>query len=251
MTAGERLPAVRRRIDEELAPLVRCLLVEHLPEVGGRGWWRRCVRAQLPEGRRADPADGLEQFGYAELADLAGRNWRSLKPLLQLRDDLRNYLYQIRTFRIKLERLEEGEPTPEEIAHISHTIDMTVAMLSGVPDRRRTGRGRLGRVLLAIGVAVLCAGAAALLFRMQAQAPDEAAKTVAEDPCAALAFIREEVRNYKALVDVDVVFREEIRDYESRCKGATVREDLSEERRMALRTMIEDRVEQAIMNIRP
>lgn len=48
---------------------------------------------------------------------------------------------------------------------------------------------------------------------MQAQAPDEAAKTVAEDPWAASAFIREEIRNYKALVDVDVVFREEIRDF--------------------------------------
>ena len=93
------------RLENGLSPLIRLMLAEHLPKIGGRKWWEACVLSSLTpiQLEYVREPENLEQFDFPALVNIVHHNWRTLRPSLGIGNEFTNYLFSLKTLRNEVE----------------------------------------------------------------------------------------------------------------------------------------------------
>ena len=176
MQTKETPKALYVRIEERLSPLLRQLLAESLPKIGGQAWWKTCVQPALTAVQldHVRPEKTLEQFDYPALVSILYRNWRSLRPLLGIGDELTNYLFTIKTFRTDAQHQPDLVLTDARREHILQAADLAESLLTGKKQSPTKAKNRYTPALVLGSVIALFALGTAVMLKINSE---EAAKS--------------------------------------------------------------------------
>ena len=120
------------RLENGLSPLIRLMLAEHLPKIGGRKWWEACVlssltRIQLEYVREPE---NLEQFDFPALVNIVHHNWRTLRPSLGIGNEFTNYLFSLKTLRNEVEHRPALVLDDERRRHLEQSARLAMRLLN-------------------------------------------------------------------------------------------------------------------------
>lgn len=143
------------RLEAQVSPLLREMLGSTLPHIDSRDWWNNCVIPSLSPIQLDYLQDTrtLEQFDFPALVSIVLNNWRSLRPLLGVGDELKNYLFTLKTFRNDVQHRPDLILDDERRAHVIQAANLAVKVLTNKPPRQ-TPHLTVSRRTRVIGIAL-------------------------------------------------------------------------------------------------
>ncbi len=120
------------RLELGLSPLIRLMLAEHLPKIGGENWWEACVLNALTPIQRdyARDTGSFEQFDYPALVSIVHHNWHTLRPSLGIGNEFTNYLFSLKTLRNEVEHQPDLVLDEERREHLEQSARLAIRLLS-------------------------------------------------------------------------------------------------------------------------
>ena len=121
------------RLENGLSPLIRLMLAEHLPKIGGRKWWEACVLSSLTpiQLEYVREPENLEQFDFPALVNIVHhKNWRTLRPSLGIGNEFTNYLFSLKTLRNEVEHRPDLVLDDERRRHIEQSARLAMRLLN-------------------------------------------------------------------------------------------------------------------------
>ena len=119
------------RLENGLSPLIRLMLAEHLPKIGGRKWWEACVLSSLTpiQLEYVREPENLEQFDFPALVNIVHHNWRTLRPSLGIGNEFTNYLFSLKTLRNEVEHRPDLVLDDERRRHLEQSARLAMRLL--------------------------------------------------------------------------------------------------------------------------
>lgn len=116
------------RLENGLSPLIRLMLAEHLPKIGGRKWWEACVLSSLTpiQLEYVREPENLEQFDFPALVNIVHHNWRTLRPSLGIGNEFTNYLFSLKTLRNEVEHRPDLVLDDERRRHLEQSARLAM-----------------------------------------------------------------------------------------------------------------------------
>lgn len=120
------------RLENGLSPLIRLVLAEHLPKIGGRKWWEACVLSSLTpiQLEYVREPENLEQFDFPALVNIVHHNWRTLRPSLGIGNEFTNYLFSLKTLRNEVEHRPDLVLDDERRRHLEQSARLAMRLLN-------------------------------------------------------------------------------------------------------------------------
>ena len=120
------------RLENGLSPLIRLVLAEHLPKIGGRKWWEACVLSSLTpiQLEYVREPENLEQFDFPALVNIVYHNWRTLRPSLGIGNEFTNYLFSLKTLRNEVEHRPDLVLDDERRRHLEQSARLAMRLLN-------------------------------------------------------------------------------------------------------------------------
>lgn len=120
------------RLENGLSPLIRLMLAEHLPKIGGRKWWEACVLSSLTpiQLEYVREPENLEQFDFPALVNIVHHNWRTLRPSLGIGNEFTNYLFSLKTLRNEVEHRPDLVLDDERRRHLEQSARLAMRLLN-------------------------------------------------------------------------------------------------------------------------
>ena len=120
------------RLESGLSPLIRLMLAEHLPKIGGRKWWEACVLSSLTpiQLEYVREPENLEQFDFPALVNIVHHNWRTLRPSLGIGNEFTNYLFSLKTLRNEVEHRPDLVLDDERRRHLEQSARLAMRLLN-------------------------------------------------------------------------------------------------------------------------
>lgn len=141
MTTVETPREFYYRLEKQLSPVLRKTLAENLPKIGGKNWWKNCVLTSLSPIQldNVRQEQTLEQFDYPALVNIFYHNWRNLRPLLSIGNEITNYLFSIKTLRNDVEHQPDLILSNARKEHLQQSTNLALELLKNKkPNNKNT-----------------------------------------------------------------------------------------------------------------
>lgn len=225
--------------ENRLSPLLRKNLGHYLPLIGGEDWWKCCVLPSLSpiQLEYVKKQKTLDQFDYPALVNIFYKNWRNIRPMMGVGNELTNYLFTIKTFRNDVEHQPDLKLDAARIELLKRTVRLAERLLSesaGPQTERRIMSlrcslkkyGLLGVVVLLSVIYFLSKYPSTNLegqlpsfgkSRFPVGAKDNAPYSLETLECAKLKFALKIADQYRDIVMPDMLFKDEKQQFASQC----------------------------------
>lgn len=259
-----------RQIDAVLTPLLRKNLNYYLPIIGGSNWWEQCVLpalspVQLDNLKREET---LDQFDYPALVSIFYRNWRSIRPQMNVGNELTNYLFTIKTFRNDAMHQTNLVIDSERKSVLWKSCELASKLLT--LDETSEDVPRYNTAFKFVKVNAIKIGTLLLTFilllmiYMSTNSHEKTKENTEElsflvtkgNPteielvCAKLSHLLEVARQYDNLTDINHLYKDELMEYSQKCLELNdlSRIQISLEDRILIQNRVDREVKNAIMS---
>lgn len=285
MTTVETPREFYYRLEKQLSPVLRKTLAENLPKIAGENWWKNCVLTSLSPIQldNVRQEQTLEQFDYPALVNIFYHNWRNLRPLLSIGNEITNYLFSIKTLRNDVEHQPDLVLTEARKVHLEQSVNLALELLNsskGRTKRTKTNQSKILSLSLVSFLILITTISSVYYFQLNNQQKNtrdlssnttnqtnnltneetnntqptnitrENNRTIEKD-CGNLQYILKNIKKYGKLINVDKVFAEEKDRFNTKCSKEKNFTKLTDYEKIELNALIRNKVDNHIASTDP
>lgn len=171
-----------QRLESQLSPLLRDVLRSELPQIDPSGWWENLVLPTLTtiQLEHVQAKHDLEQFDYPALVNIFYKNWRLIRPRVNMSNHVTNYLFTLKTLRNDVEHQPNIELDDAKRKYFEETARLAIEQLLQSPHISVCRRPNK-RFFQVFGLLVCAALIGVGLYSNRDVWTDEETKTVAQN----------------------------------------------------------------------
>lgn len=245
MTTVETPREFYYRLEKQLSPVLRKTLAENLPKIGGKNWWKNCVLTSLSPIQldNVRQEQTLEQFDYPALVNIFYHNWRNLRPLLSIGNEITNYLFSIKTLRNDVEHQPDLVLTEARKVHLEQSVCLALTLLNKKGNlsykHRLSQKHLISFIILTTSLLAFSVTGYNLLKNNKKSdtlinnQQFEKQNNLSKD-CAILNQTIKTIKKYDKILDVNDIFKHQFKEFKEKCSNVNSFENLTDDEKLKI-----------------